>query len=287
MGASSPRKRISQGSTFEQQIGYSRAVVDGRWVFVSGTTGFDYSDMTIADGIVEQVEQTLANIDAALIQAGACAADVVRVKYLLPDADDFEACWPALRAYFAEAQPAATMMVLGLADERMKIEIEVTALKPEPVRARPPMVSFVAPSGTGKTTLVESVIGELVARGLKVAAVKHDAHRIELDTEGKDSWRLRQAGAETLLVGQNQLAWMSDDGASPPLEDLVGLLFADADIIVVEGYRSAGLPTLLVERPEVQDPHWHRPAADRIIATVHPSQVHEAVQVVIDHFDLP
>ncbi len=79
MGANAPRRRISQGSTFEQQIGYSRAVVDGRWVFVSGTTGFDYSTMTIADGIVEQVEQTLANIDAALSEAGSCAADVVRV----------------------------------------------------------------------------------------------------------------------------------------------------------------------------------------------------------------
>ncbi|MEZ5379525.1 MAG: RidA family protein [Acidimicrobiales bacterium] len=125
------RRHISQGSTFERDIGYSRAVVDGRWVFVSGTTGFDYSSMTIADDIVSQVEQTLANIDAALVAAGACAADVVRVHYLLPDASDFEACWPALRSYFAEAKPAATMMVVGLADERMKIEIEVTALTPE------------------------------------------------------------------------------------------------------------------------------------------------------------
>ncbi len=124
------RRRISQGSTFEQQIGYSRAVVDGRWVFVSGTTGFDYASMTIADGVVAQVEQTLANIDAALIEAGSCAADVVRVKYLVPDPDDFEPCWPSLKAYFADAEPAATMMVVGLADSRMKIEIEVTARKP-------------------------------------------------------------------------------------------------------------------------------------------------------------
>ncbi len=124
------RQCISQGSTFEQQVGYSRAVVDGRWVFVSGTTGFDYSAMTIADDVVAQVDQTLANIDAALVAAGSCAADVVRVRYLLPDADDFEACWPALRAYFADARPAATMMVVGLADPRMKIEIEVTARKP-------------------------------------------------------------------------------------------------------------------------------------------------------------
>jgi len=125
------RQRISQGSEFEQTIGYSRAVVDGRWVFVAGTTGFDYSTMTISDDIVEQVDQTLANIDDALVRAGSCAADVVRVRYLLPNVDDFEACWPSLRRYFGDARPAATMMVVGLQDPRMKIEIEVTALKPE------------------------------------------------------------------------------------------------------------------------------------------------------------
>ena len=125
------RERISQGSEFEQTIGYSRAVVDGRWVFVAGTTGFEYATMTISDDIVDQVDQTLANIDDALVRAGSCAADVVRVRYLLPDADDFEACWPSLRRYFGDAGPAATMMVVGLQDPRMKIEIEVTALKPE------------------------------------------------------------------------------------------------------------------------------------------------------------
>jgi len=124
-------QHISQGSEFEQTIGYSRAVVDGRWVFVAGTTGFDYRTMTISDDIVDQVEQTLANIDDALIRAGSMAADVVRVRYLLPDADDFEACWPALRRYFGEARPAATMMVVGLSDPRMRIEIEVTALRPQ------------------------------------------------------------------------------------------------------------------------------------------------------------
>jgi enamine deaminase RidA (YjgF/YER057c/UK114 family) len=125
------RERISQGSDFEQTIGYSRAVVDARWVFVAGTTGFDYSAMTISDDIVEQVDQTLANIDDALTRAGSRAADVVRVRYLLPNGDDFEACWPSLRRYFGDARPAATMMVVGLQDPRMKIEIEVTALKPE------------------------------------------------------------------------------------------------------------------------------------------------------------
>jgi enamine deaminase RidA (YjgF/YER057c/UK114 family) len=121
------RRLISSGSSFEAQIGYSRAVVDGEWVFVSGTTGFDYADMTISDDVAVQAEQALKNIAAALTEAGASFADVVRVHYLLPAAADFEACWPALGRAFGEVRPAATMMQVGLADPRMKIEIEVTA----------------------------------------------------------------------------------------------------------------------------------------------------------------
>lgn len=123
------RQLISSGSTFEAQIGYSRAVVAGPWVFVSGTTGFDYSTMTIADDVVAQAERCLKNIEAALAQAGATLGDVVRVTYVLPDASEFEACWPVLRRYFGEVRPAAMMISAGLADPRMKIEIEVTALK--------------------------------------------------------------------------------------------------------------------------------------------------------------
>ena len=125
------RTRISQGSTFEEQIGYSRAVVDGRWVFVAGTTGFDYSTMTISDDMVEQVDQALANTADALERAGSSPDDVVRVTYLVPDPDDFEICWPSLRRFFGTARPAATMMVVGLLDPRIRFEIEVTALKPE------------------------------------------------------------------------------------------------------------------------------------------------------------
>jgi enamine deaminase RidA (YjgF/YER057c/UK114 family) len=121
------RKRITSGSTFEEQIGYSRALVDGDWVFVSGTTGFDYAAMTISDDVVAQAEQCLRNIGSALEQAGATFADVVRVRYILPDPDDFEPCWPVLRRYFADVGPAATMLSCCLADPRMKIEIEVTA----------------------------------------------------------------------------------------------------------------------------------------------------------------
>jgi enamine deaminase RidA (YjgF/YER057c/UK114 family) len=118
---------IGSGSTFEAEIGYSRAVVDGDWVFVSGTTGFDYASMTIADDIVAQTEQCLRNIQAALAEAGATLADVVRVHYIVPNAADFPRCWPTLRKYLGEIRPAATMIAAGLADPRMRIEIEVTA----------------------------------------------------------------------------------------------------------------------------------------------------------------
>jgi enamine deaminase RidA (YjgF/YER057c/UK114 family) len=124
-----PRRLISSGSTFEKSIGYSRAMVDGDWIFVSGTTGFDYGNMTIQDDAVAQCEQALRNIEAALAQAGSGFTDVVRVHYLLTHAADFERCWPAMGKVFGEVRPAATMMVVGLADPRMKIEIEVTALR--------------------------------------------------------------------------------------------------------------------------------------------------------------
>ena len=121
------RRLISSGSSFERDIGYSRAVVQGSWVFVSGTTGFDYGSMTISDDVGAQTEQCLRNIEHALAQAGATLADVVRVTYVLPDAQDFPRCWPALRRAFGEVRPAAMMMCAGLADPRMKIEIEATA----------------------------------------------------------------------------------------------------------------------------------------------------------------
>ncbi|MBY0572189.1 MAG: RidA family protein [Undibacterium sp.] len=123
------RQLISSGSIFEEKIGYSRAVVQDNWVFVSGTTGFDYATMTIAEDIVTQTDQCLKNIASALAQAGSTMAEVVRVTYVLPNAQEFEACWPTLRQYFGEIRPAAMMISAGLADPRMKIEIEVTAIK--------------------------------------------------------------------------------------------------------------------------------------------------------------
>jgi enamine deaminase RidA (YjgF/YER057c/UK114 family) len=123
------RQLISSGSPFEAQIGYSRAVAQGPWVFVSGTTGFDYATMVISDRVDEQAEQCLKNIDAALRQAGATMQDVVRVTYILPEAADFEHCWPVLQRWFGAIRPAATMISARLLDARMRIEIEVTALQ--------------------------------------------------------------------------------------------------------------------------------------------------------------
>ncbi len=123
------KKLISSGSAFESQMGYSRAVVAGDWVFVSGTTGFDYASMSISEDLVEQTEQCFRNIQAALQQAEASLDEVVRVTYVVPNAEDFKQCWPVMRKYFGEVRPAAMMISAGLADPRMKIEIEVTALK--------------------------------------------------------------------------------------------------------------------------------------------------------------
>ncbi len=121
------RRLISSGSKFEAEIGYSRAVVDGRDVFVAGTTGYDYTTMTLAEGVVAQCEQTLKNIGAALREAGASFDDVVRVLYIFPNPADFEPCWPTLRKAFGKSRPAATMFSTALMNPAMKVEIEVTA----------------------------------------------------------------------------------------------------------------------------------------------------------------
>src|SRR4051794_5027692 len=119
------RKRLSSGSSFEAEMAYSRAIIDDDWVHVSGTTGFDYAAMTISGDVAEQAEQCFRNIQAVLQQAGGTLADVVRVRYILPERDDFRKCWPVIRKYLGDVQPAATMFTAGLADPRMKIEIEV------------------------------------------------------------------------------------------------------------------------------------------------------------------
>jgi enamine deaminase RidA (YjgF/YER057c/UK114 family) len=133
------RLRISSGSPFEEEIGYSRALVDGEWIFVSGTTGFDYRTMTISESVVEQTEQCLRNVAQALAEAGSGLEDVVRVRYILPKREDFEPCWPVLRKHFGAVRPAATMIVAELLDPQMKIEIEVTAKRGSASGGRTPL----------------------------------------------------------------------------------------------------------------------------------------------------
>jgi enamine deaminase RidA (YjgF/YER057c/UK114 family) len=129
------RRLISSGSTFESQIGYSRAVVEDDWIFMSGVTGFDYQTMSLPESLLEQTEQCFRNIEAALREAGAGLADVVRVMYIVPQAERFPECWPVLRRYFGEVRPAATMICARLMEERMLIEIQVTARVPRAAMA--------------------------------------------------------------------------------------------------------------------------------------------------------
>ncbi|KEZ41067.1 Uncharacterized protein SAPIO_CDS7120 [Scedosporium apiospermum] len=122
------RRNISSHSAFEDQIGYSRAVVTHPWVFVSGTTGYDYATNTLPPSITEQTKNTISTITSTLQSAGASTRDIVRVRYILPDRADFPSIWPLLREWLGEAKPAATMIQAGLMEEEMKIEIEVTAM---------------------------------------------------------------------------------------------------------------------------------------------------------------
>lgn len=147
------------------------------------------------------------------------------------------------------------------------------------------MVSFVAPSGTGKTTLLEAVIAGLTARGHQIGAIKHDAHRIELDTEGKDSWRLRQAGASgTVLMGKDQLAYFGGSTVAPGLDRVAALLFGGMDLILVEGYRSAGLPTVLVSRPDHVDGSWEPPDPATVLVTVDPGEADRVITLLEERY---
>ncbi len=123
------RRLISSGSPYEAKWGYSRAVVQGDWVFVAGTTGFDYATMTMPDDPAQQTRNTFATIEKALIDAGASLADLVRVTYYVPDLRDWEAIGAVAGEILAEVRPAATCVRAELVDPRMKVEIEATALK--------------------------------------------------------------------------------------------------------------------------------------------------------------
>jgi reactive intermediate/imine deaminase len=124
------RKLISSGSSFEKVAGYSRAVVDGDFVFVSGTTGYDYARMTIAPDVEAQTRQAFANIAKALSEAGCSLAHVVRVTYYLTDRGDFQRLAPIFGEHFRDIRPASTAIICQLIEPAMKIEIEVTARRP-------------------------------------------------------------------------------------------------------------------------------------------------------------
>jgi enamine deaminase RidA (YjgF/YER057c/UK114 family) len=126
-GAMVPRKLISSGSDFERRTAYSRAVVEGGFVFVSGTTGYNYGTMKISDNVIEQAEQCFVNIRHALEQAGSSIDDIVRITYILPERDDFESCWPVLEKWLGDVRPGATIFEARLLNDEMKIEIQVTA----------------------------------------------------------------------------------------------------------------------------------------------------------------
>lgn len=124
-----PRQLISSGSEYEAKFGYSRAVVEGDWVFVSGTTGFDYATGEISDDPAEQTRQTFRTIESALSEAGSSMAEVVRARYYVPNVDDWEPISEVLGDVFGDVRPAATAVIADLIDPRMKVEIEVTARK--------------------------------------------------------------------------------------------------------------------------------------------------------------
>lgn len=124
------RKRISTGSEFEDQFAYSRAIVQDNWCFVSGTTGYDYESMTMPESVTDQATNAFATIQRTLAEGGFSIGDIVRVQYTITDANFVAQVQPVLRQFLADVKPAATMVVAGLIKPEMKIEIEVTALKP-------------------------------------------------------------------------------------------------------------------------------------------------------------
>lgn len=121
------RIHISSGSKFEEEIGYSRAVVDGDDIFVSGTTGYDYTTMTIVDDVAAQADQAFRNIAAALAQAGASLDDVVRVMFIVPRREDWEPCWPVIKRHLGRTKPTSTLIHAALQTDAMRVEIEVQA----------------------------------------------------------------------------------------------------------------------------------------------------------------
>ena len=125
----SPRRQISTGSPFEKTMGYSRAIVQGDWCFVSGVTGYDYTTMEMPEAIADQAANCFKTIDSVLTEAGFSMTDIARVQYTVVDRDLVSETQPVLERVLGEIRPAATMVIAGLIEEAMLIEIEVTAFK--------------------------------------------------------------------------------------------------------------------------------------------------------------
>lgn len=162
-----------------------------------------------------------------------------------------------------------------------------------------PCLSFVAKSGTGKTTLLEKVIAELKHRGIRVGVVKHDAHRFNIDHPGKDSYRLTAAGADTMLISSpEKLALVKQHQTPPSVEDLIGRYFDDVDIVLTEGFKHGGLPKLelhrqarsntLICRGENNDPTLVAVASDEPLDLDVPvldlNDAKQVAQFIIEHF---
>lgn len=243
LGEAPVRRAVVSGSTFEERIGYARAVVDGDWVHVSGTTGFDYATMTISGDVVEQAEQCLHNIATALAEAGCTFADVVRVRYLLPAREDFEPCWPVLRRAFGQVRPAATMMVCGLADERMRIEIEVYARR-----------GAVA-TGAGPALRIEPVAGDAMVeewRHVHNVIVPPAAMTPDEARERAGRNRLANAYLADVLVGCSTVR-------PPGGEERVATVIART----LPAYRGRGIGTALYEEGLAHARAGRRSGGDR------------------------
>lgn len=125
----SPRRLISTGSPFERTMGYSRAVVQGDWCFIAGVTGYDYASMTMPEAPADQASGCFETISGVLAEADFSMSDIVRVQYTVTDRAFVQEIGPVLGTWLGDVRPAATMVIAGLIEDKMKVEIEVTAFK--------------------------------------------------------------------------------------------------------------------------------------------------------------
>ncbi len=159
--------------------------------------------------------------------------------------------YPEVRTRYVEQGELAGLVVPGRTFVNINTPREFETIRNKEEGMSVKAVSFVAKSGTGKTTLLEKVIAELKGRGYRLGVIKHDAHRFEIDHPGKDSHRLTAAGADTMLISSpEKLAVVKKHDASPPIDELIATYFGDVDIVLTEGFKKSGLPKIEVHRKE-------------------------------------